>query len=64
MNDNILDEPEVETEQENTVVAGNLKYPDPEAYRVATNKRFRMTKAQKERGIDRQAAFIEFMQGK
>lgn len=35
----------------------------PEEYKVATGKRFRMTKEQKSRGLTRQEAFNEYVSG-
>ena len=38
------------------------QYANPDEYRKATGKRFRMTRDQKERGISRDEAFAEFLQ--
>jgi len=40
--------------------AEQATYSDPNDYREKTGKRFRMTKAQKERGLSREEAFAEF----
>jgi len=40
--------------------AEQATYTDPNDYREKTGKRFRMTKAQKERGLSRDEAFAEF----
>ncbi len=52
------------TETEGTeATAEQATYSDPDDYREKTGKRFRMTKAQKERGLNREEAFAEFAGG-
>ena len=50
---------------ENTFTAeaneGSLPFANPEDYRKATGKRFRVTKEQKENGMSRQEAFEIFI---
>ncbi|MCH2104537.1 MAG: hypothetical protein MK297_11065 [Planctomycetes bacterium] len=41
--------------------AEQATYSGPDDYREKTGKRFRMTKAQKERGLSREEAFAEFI---
>jgi hypothetical protein len=49
--------PEGDISQE--VVASEPLYASIDAYTKATGKRFRMTKAQKERGLNRDQAFTD-----
>lgn len=52
-----------ENVQNDNVVSDDtqMKYKTPEEYKQATGRRFRMTKNQKNRGLTRQQAFVEFM---
>jgi len=43
------------------VVSEATTYESPEDYKEKTGKRFRMTKEQKQRGLDRDSAFLEFL---
>lgn len=52
---NLMNEENIEN-----VKAQPNTYATIEAYTAATGKRFRMTKAQKERGLTREEAFVEF----
>ena len=56
---NTVTEVTTQTEQTQAPASQLETYKDPESYRKATGKRFRMTKEEIGRGLSREAAFEE-----
>ena len=61
---NVVDQHFNEILADNTTGSKDSSAPfaNPDEYRKATGRRFRMTREQKARGITRQEAFAEFLQ--